>query len=258
MSADPHWSYVQARLQARHGDRLQDAGWHALEAAQTVDPFLDRSRATDLRRFTEQVSAGMSSHVIERALRRAWRAYVDEIAGWLPDAWQPAVTWTALLPDLPAVDAVLKGEAPTWAKQDAALAPFTESDPAQRLAALQRSPFAPLLPREGEALPLAARWARHWRALWPKQNAGDAAALNALAHAVQAQVELLARAGGEESSAPHRRDLERAAARLFRRHAASPTAVFSHLVLTALDLERLRGGIVRRQLFGPVTRRQAA
>ncbi len=185
MSADPHWRYVQARLQARHGDRLQEADWRALEAAQTADAFLERSRATSLRRFTEQLSAGMSSHAIERALRGAWRAYVDEVAGWLPTAWRPAVLWTALLPDLPAIDALLKGEAPAWTKQDPALALFTETDPAQRLAALQDSPFAPLLPAEDESIRSARAGrgigARCGRNKAPPTNARS----NALAHAVK-------------------------------------------------------------------------
>jgi hypothetical protein len=258
MNADPHWRYVLARLQARHGDRLTETSWHALEAARTADAFLERSRATALRRFTEQVSASMNTHAIERVLRGAWRAYVNEVAGWLPTAWRPAVSWTALLPDLPAIDALLKGETPAWIKQDPALALFTEPDRAQQLTALQASPFSPLLPIEGESLPLGARWARHWRALWPEQNTADRRALNTLAHAVQTHIEQLARAGAQESSATHRRDLERTATRLFRRHAASPTAVFSHLMLVGRDLERLRGGIVRRQLFAPAERRQAA
>lgn len=258
MSASPHWRYAQARLQARHGDRLADADWHALEAAQSADHFIERSRATSLRRFTEQVSAGMTSHAIERVLRGAWRTYVNEVAGWLPAAWRPAASWTAPLPDLPAIDALLKGDTPAWTKQDPALALFTEADPARRLAALRDSPFAPLLPGDGETMPLGARWARHWRALWPEQDAADARALNALGHAVRSHFERLAHAGTQETSAPHRGDLEKIATRLFRRHAASPTAVFSHLVLTALDLERLRGGMVRRRLFGPPQRRQAA
>jgi hypothetical protein len=258
MSADPHWRYVQARLQSRHGDRLTEAAWHALEAAQTADAFLDRARGTPLVRFTEQVSAAMNPHAMERALRGAWRTYVNEIAGWLPLAWQPAVSWTSLLPDLPAIDALLKGEMPAWAKQEPTLALFTETDPAQRLTALQASPFAPLLPREGESVPLGARWARHWRSLWPKQSAADRRALNALAHAVQTHIARPAQAGPQETSETHRRDLEKAATRLFRRHDASPTTVFGHLALTALDLERLRGGLARRRLFAPRERRQAA
>ena len=258
MSAGPHWHYAQARLQSRHGDRLAEAGWHALEAAQTADAFLDRARATSLGRFAEPVSAAMNPHAMERALRGAWRAYVDEIAGWLPEAWRPAVAWTAPLPDLPAIDALLKGEMPVWVGQDPALALFTETDPAQRLAALQASPFAPLLPRDGESLSLGARWARHWRALWPRQSSADMRALDALARALQTHFARLAQAAAQETSAPHRHDLDKAVTRLFRRHAASPVAVFAHLVLTAHDLERLRGGLVRRRLFAPRDRRLAA
>ena len=62
----------------------------------------------------------------------------------------------------------------------------------------------------------------------------------------------------KKSSAPYRRDLAHAVTRLFRRHGASPAAVFCHLVLVALDLERLRGGLVRRRLFEPASARQAA
>ena len=36
----------------------------------------------------------------------------------------------------------------------------------------------------------------------------------------------------------------------------APVAVFCHLALVALDLERLRGGLVRRQLFEPAKRRR--
>jgi len=258
MSADPHWRYVQARLQSRHGDRLAEAAWHALEAAQTADAFLDRARATPLARFTEKVNAVMNPHAMERVLRGAWRDYVNEIAGWLPDAWRPAVAWTAVLPDLPAIDALLKGEMPAWVSQDPTLALFTESDPAQRLTALQASPFAPLLPREGETARLGVRWARHWRRLWSMQSAADRRALNALAHAVQTHIEHLVRATTQETSETYRHDLEKAATRLLRRHGASPAAVFGHLVLTALDLGRLRGGLVRRRLFVSTQRRQAA
>ncbi|HZD90587.1 MAG TPA: hypothetical protein VE224_10835 [Pseudolabrys sp.] len=258
MSGDPHWPYVQARLQARHGERLDEAGWRALEAAQAADAFLDRARAGSLRRFAEQVNANLSSHAIERALRAAWRGYVAEIAAWLPPAWRPAVLWTSLMPDLPAIDALLADATPRWAAQDSWLAPFSEPDMTRRHAALQASPFAPLLPRDGDSTPLGARWAQHWRALWPQMSAADARALNALARAVRDHIVRLAHAGPQERSAPHRRDLERVVTRLFRRHAASPTAVFAHLLLTALDLERLRGGLVRRRLFEPARRRQAA
>ena len=73
---------MQARLQARHGERLDEGDWRALEAARSLDQFIDRSRATSLRRFTERLNASMPSHAIERVLRNGWRDYVAEVAGW--------------------------------------------------------------------------------------------------------------------------------------------------------------------------------
>ena len=61
----------------------------------------------------------------------------------------------------------------------------------------------------------------------------------------------LTRAGPQEASAPYRRDLAQTVTRLFRRHGGTPVAVFCHLALVALDLERLRGDLVRRALFEP-------
>ena len=118
MSRRPQWSYVQARLQARHGGRLDDNDWRALEAARSVDQFLERSRSTALRRFADHLDATMSSHAMERMLRAAWRNYVAEIAAWVTPAWRPAVQWLEYVPDLPVIDAVLKGKAPAWARSD--------------------------------------------------------------------------------------------------------------------------------------------
>ena len=55
----------------------------------------------------------------------------------------------------------------------------------------------------------------------------------------------------QETSAPYRRDLAQTLTRIFRRHGGSPAAVFCHLALVALELERLRGDLVRRRLFEP-------
>ena len=85
MSGRADWSYVQARLQARHGDRLDEGDWRSLEAAKSLDHFHDRARMSSLRRFTERLDTQMSAHAIERALRVEWRRYVAEVAlGFLP------------------------------------------------------------------------------------------------------------------------------------------------------------------------------
>jgi hypothetical protein len=227
---------VQARLQARHGERLQEADWRALEAAQSLDQYIERARATALRRFTDAVNPRMSSQTIERALRAAWRGYVAEIAGWVPAEWQAAVLWAAYVPELPAIDAISRGESPAWIRQDPLLSGLNEN-----------ADLAPLTRAEGVP---GWRWAAHWQSLWPKGKS-DARLLAGLSDAVQAHVAQLAQTGPQETSQRYRGDLARLVTRMFRRHGGTPLAVFSHLVLMALDLERLRGGLVRRRLFHP-------
>ena len=247
MSISPAWSYVQARLQARYGERLDEADWRALEAARSLDQFIDRSRATSLRRFTERLNAGMSSHAIERALRTAWRDYVAELAGWSAAEWRPAIAWTAPFPDLPVIDGLLRGEASNWAQHDAGLAQFLQRDP--RVVS-EKSPLKALLPAPKRELTLPARWYAHWRSLWP-QGSAERRVLTTLTETIKAHIARLDRAGLQDVNASYRRDLAQKVTRMFRRHAGTPVAVFCHLVLVALDLERLRGDLVRRALFEP-------
>ena len=256
MNAGPKWSYVQARLQARHGERLTEAEWRTLEAAKSLDHFIERSRATSLRRFTSHVNASMASQTIERMLRGIWRTYVAEVVDWLALDWQPAVFWVAPIVDLPTVDALLRGDVPAWVGEDPVLADFADDDLQQRDAALRKSPLAALLAAKGRASSLAGRWTAHWRVLWPRGVPADG--LDDLAAAVRTHFELLARASAKETSAPYRRDLAQKLTRLFRRHSASPVAVFAHLALVALDLERLRGNLVRRRLFASASAKEAA
>lgn len=258
MSPRPRWRYVQARLQARHGERLSEGDWRALEAARALDHFLDRARATPLRRFTGPINAGMTSHAIERLLRAGWRAYVAELASWLDRDWQAAVLWAAHLPDLPALDALLKGEAPGWMAQDNRLAAFADGDVPRRMAALEQSPLAPLLPAPDRAAGLALRWRAHWQSLWPRTGATEARGLHELMAIVATHMAQLALAAPPATSQPHRLELAKSLTRLFRRHGASPVAVFCHLALVAIDLERLRGNLARRRLFEPLRAREAA
>ena len=258
MSSSPRWSYVQARLQARHGERLQEADWRAIEAAQSIDQFIERARASPLRRFTERVHARTSSHAIEHLLRDAWRAYVTEVASWVTAAWRQAVMWTSYFPDLPIIDALLRGEAPAWIEQNPIFAQLAETDLHKRRAALPNFPLTALVTSVAREQTAAARWYTHWRSLWPQHRVADHRALLDLAATIKAHVERLDRAGLQESSAPYRGDLARILTRLFRRHSSSPAAMFCHLALVALDLERLRGDLIRRRLFEPSHATEAA
>ena len=202
----PPWSYVQARLQARHGERLHEGDWRTLEAARSLEQFLDRSRATSLRRFTERLNAGMPSHAIERVLRAGWRKYVAEVAGLgrAEIGGRPCVD--RLFPDLPAIDALLRGEAPSWVRQDPAFArcslkrargrPQFENRRSMFIAAgaEARADGGQALVR-ALALALAERRRRAPRRSphWLKR--------------VEAHVARLDRAGPKDTSAPYRREL---------------------------------------------------
>lgn len=256
MSSAPQWSYVQARLQARHGERLQEADWHTLEAARTTDEFLERARASSLRRFITRINARLSSHAVERMLRETWRVYVAELATWVPDAWREAVLWVSLVPDLPIIDGLLRGEAPEWVRQDPRLAEFAKLVRAERNVASAKSPLETLAASDDPEKTLAGRWYAHWRSLWPPRSA-SASALVEIAATIDVHVERLDRAGPQETSAPYRRELALKLTRTFRRHGASSAAVFCHLGLVALDLERLRGDLIRRRLFEPAEAKEA-
>jgi hypothetical protein len=92
-----------------------------------------------------------------------------------------------------------------------------------------------------------ALWGARWRALRPPirpHHRPGLAAAEALVRRHRA-----AMASPEVDALLARAALARDAARLFRRHAAEPASALCHLVLLALDVERLRGGLVRRRLF---------
>lgn len=258
MSTRPSWSYVQARLQARHGDRLDDAAWRMLEAARSFDQFLERSRRTSLRRFTDPLEGIMLSHTIERILRAAWRDYVAELATWATLSWQPAVLWVAYLPDLPVLDSLFKDAGPGWTREDPIFAPFARGDLQDHAAEIEASPFARLSAATDRNGSLGAQWLAHWRTLWPRSSDSDHRDLDDLVGVIANHFESLARAGLQDTSGPYRQDLERKATRIFRRSAGTPAALFSHLALTALDIERLRGGLIRRRLFDTTTTGKAA
>lgn len=251
MTSRPQWSYVQARLQARHGERLQEGDWRALEAARSVDQFIERSRATSLRRFTEHLNARMSSHAIERLLRAAWRTYIAEVGAWVAADWRPLVLWVSHLPDLPAIDALREGEMADWARHDPVFVEFVDDDSGRRVEKLEQSPLAPLIAPDAPEQSLGQRWYAHWQSLLPRRRTADERPLIELAELVKMHVKQLRGAPPQERSGRYRRDLAQNLTRLFRRHGGSPVAVFCHLALVAIDLERLRGGLVRRRLFDP-------
>lgn len=236
----PRWWYAQARLQARHGARVSEGEWGTLAAARGPALYLDGLRATSLRAFAAHLHIDMSSHEVERLLRGAWRAYVAEVADWSEPAWRAALLWMALLPDLRLIEGLLRGApAPTWVAVDPALAE------------LDRGLAAALTVANNRSGSISARWTAHWRSMWPSADCAEADALNSLAGLVGAHF-------GDEANAASGARLERLALRAFRARAGGPSAAVCHVLLMAIDFERMRGGLLRRLLFASTPASDAA
>ncbi len=253
MIASSDFSYVQARLQARHGERPSEADWRGLEGARSLSVYLERARRTPLRRWSEHLGAAMSSHAIEAALRREADRAVREVAGWMPRGWQAAVRWLATLPLLPVLDGVLDGDDPPgWASEEPLFSALVGVDPAGRRAIVAQSFLAPLVAPRPEGRGIADLWLDHWKTLWPGGESAEPA-LAAFAAAVARDLAGPSSPGPGASDEGMRRGTERICVRAFRNRAATPVAAFAHIALVLIDLERLRGGVVRRALFAGAT-----
>ncbi|NIR32302.1 MAG: hypothetical protein GWN84_23980 [Gammaproteobacteria bacterium] len=251
MSRRAEFAYAQARLQARHGMRPSESTWRLLDASKDLAHFLQVARNSPLRPWVEHLPRHADAHLIERSLRGDWRAYVRTVAVWCPGVWRPAVAWAALLVDLPAIAHCLShARLPAWMRGDPALLPFAATERSARIEALQQSEWAPVVRRWLADASVLGAWMEHWETLW----AGDGrtrTALGRLASAVREHMRQTAQADPTRAAGDGaRRELEARATRLFRRHTQQPPAVFAHLALIALDLERMRDGLMRRSLFG--------
>lgn len=257
MKRHSRFSYVQARLQARHGERPSEAEWKQLASIASAARFLQTARKGPLRRWLLELGPDCGIHEMEQTLRRHWRDHVLEVAGWAPADWRPAITWSRHLPDLPTLWHLLRGHpAPRWVGNDPELKSLTATSPGQRRRVLAGSERAPLLEGTGEERPtvIVGAWYRHWRTLWPETDSLTAKHLREIAQAVaRGRTPHFEQTGGP----PAMEELEKQLTRLFRRFAHEPAAVFAHLALTALLLERLRGALAVRILFPPPSGEEA-
>jgi hypothetical protein len=238
------FAYAQARAQAQHGRRLSADTWSLLESSVGLSQFLHHVRGTALAPRVEHFSATTSPHVIERSLRREWHDEVESAAHWVPGRWRPAVAWTARLAEQPAGGYLLHdGELQPWMADDPALATFAAADPASLRASLEAAGY-------GEGL---EAWLRQWRRLWPGDSKGR--------DALDELVSLADRQGirrGNSDAEDWRSSLERRAVSLLRRRREQPVTVFCHLLLCALELHRLRQGLLQRSLFNDLGAEVAA
>lgn len=237
--------YAQARLSARFGNRPDEVAWRSIEVIRGLPALLDAARSLPFRHWLAGITSDAGPHAIEAALVSRRRALVAEVAGWMPPAWQAAVEWAGALADLPVVQYLARGgEAQPWMR----------ADPAYR--ELCGGIAGP--PAAGSLAPLAAAWShpeglfRAWRHEWarrvPRAAFGDAAVIDDCARAFGAHRAALADATLTDGTAL-RRALAARLTLLFRRATLDPAAAFIFLALSALDVERLRGELLRRVIF---------
>ncbi len=242
-----HLAYAQARVQARFAKRLGEPEWQRLGAVQRFGPYLRELRATGLGDWVAGIAEGGDPHEIEQALRRGFRLTLDEVVGWTPEPWRPAIAWVGWLPLLPLLRPLVLGEtASPWALRDPELRPWLDGEGRLRPAALVAAGGADLFP-EGSSTGLGGRWRACWERRWPAVSREGRLGLERL-------WDLLATRWSE---LPPGAEDPRVALRLlgvrleqrFHRLILQPAMPFAYLALVALDLRRLRGELLGRALF---------
>lgn len=242
------FAYAQARLQARHGKRPDDNVWQRLNSIGDLANYLQVAQKTALRSWSLSLQANQSSHDIELSLRNQFRDYVDDVAHWYPQHWSTSILWVKRLPDLPALQYLLSGNAVLhWMLDDPDLQSFALDNVAQRIETIQNSDCAPLLNAWRRGQPLYLAWAGHWQSLWPKEShfTSSLKSLSNLLTRTLHEQQAESTASSQHQRALLKQNLNAA----FRRYSFEPAAAYAHLALTALDLEKLRGDVVRRALF---------
>ncbi len=250
MAQNAQFGYLQARLQARHGERPSSDDWRLVEASADLSHFLDAVTRTTLKRWIGDLNHEMAPEAIERQLRATWREVVDETANWCPAEWQEAVEWLRWLPDLPAIEHLAAGgQLAPWMRHDPVLRDVAIDELPRRREALGEAPFAALVPDGSD--PTRTRvhsvslWIREWERRCPETPDDN---LRAMLDNILSHIESM-----RETDAPDGRALRNLLAtrlaRWFRRGAGAPTVVFAHLLLDGLELERLRAGIMTRRLM---------
>jgi hypothetical protein len=246
------YDYIQARLQARHGQRPDSALWQRLGALRDLPLFLQTARASGLRPWLEGFTPDTSPHRMEQLLRQRFRAEVEQIAQWQPRPWQAATRWLAHWIDLPALGGLLRDErAPEWMAGDPDYGPLAGLPRNARAEALAGTRWAELgaeVTAGGRAhANLRAAWFAHWRRLWPRDDQRALAQVEKLADALERPMEAAATTPAQDIA--QRAGWGAWLNIRFRQMPRAPVSSLLHLFLLAQDMERLRGELLQRRLF---------
>jgi hypothetical protein len=241
--------YALARVYARQGQRLEEVGWRRLEASRDLGQYLAAARSTTLAEWVISFDAEHDCHTMERALRAQWPRHVKAVAAWHPRAWQEWLEWLAWLPFLSLLQQLARPEsAPAWMLADPVCGPLAPGTITDRTAALAHTAIAPLEAVVAGRISPGAAWRAHWQALWPRADARTQDSRDLFLRTVDQNQQALLIA--TDTAEPLREQLAIRLQRLMRIAAGTVIVTLCHLALLALDLERLRGGLACRCLFG--------
>lgn len=239
LGAEGNLPYAAARVQARHGQRMGEPAWRRIEASRHLGEYLEATRHCALAGWTARIETVHDAHVIERTLRSEWREYVHGVASWHPREWQDWLDWWSWLPLLPLIARLADPDpVPAWMLADPVCGPIAVGAPAERAAGLEHTPLAALAPA-----------VRAYGAAGPAWR--DEAARRAPRADPETRVQLTRLMGASGvASAAAAPAAAAALLRLFRAAAGTAVASGCHLALLWLDFERLRGGLIVRNLLG--------
>jgi hypothetical protein len=247
MAGEGNLDYALARVHARHGQRLDETDWRRLEASRELGQYLDSVRASALTTWVTSLDPTRDAHAIERTLRLEWRQYVEGVAIWHPREYQPWLAWCAWLPVLSLLARLSRPEpAPTWLLADPLCGPVAPGSPAERAAALQKTELAPLAPAVLGRIPMGSAWLAHWQTLTPRSDAQTRQLVGRILRAIDTHLDRLLNNAADTLAL--RKGLADQLMTLFRAGGSTTAATVCHLALLALDLERLRGGLVSRSV----------
>ena len=135
-------------------------------------------------------------------------------------------------------------------RDDATMAHLAADDPDRRRESLSTSVLGGIADAVNEGVAPVTAWLDGWTSAWPKAGADVARSLGQVRTALEGHAEAIQLDPGSYPAGPRlRAPLLARLNSLFRRHSGQIAAVFAHIGLMFLDLERMRGGLVIRALF---------
>lgn len=233
---------AHARIAARWGARADEALWRRIETTRALEGVLALVRCGPLAGWVGGLDAEAGPQAVDAQLRAHWQAEVAAVAAWLPEAWQPALRWCATGIDLPLRQHRLRGGA-VPAGVAVVDTPVQRHDGGKRPGAGDAA--GP--PDPAGADTVWPDWLATLRRLLP-EGRGRATIERQLLPLAERHLQAFGHPAAVDGWALRRQFADQLV-RLWRRHPAEPVGGFIHLVLTALEGERLRGELVRRAAF---------